>query len=110
MFHVGSSPTGYLLYDPLLDKYQNSCDIVFIKTQNYADFQREHKLEVQNQLVEHDYALALVTNAKRQNSIDDCIPYTYAEALKSQFSEDWNAAISAEYESIERQQVWHLVE
>jgi len=32
MIHVGSSPTGYLLYDPLLDKYQNSRDVVFIET------------------------------------------------------------------------------
>ena len=111
MIHVGSFPTEYLLYDPLLDKYQNSRNVVFIKTWNYSNFQQEHKLEVQNQLVEHDYALALVTNARQQNSIDNCIPNTYGEALKSPlFSDDWNAAISAEYESIERQKVWHLVE
>lgn len=90
LIHVGiSANTGYRLYDPIKNKFVNSCDVEFVETKNFTDFKREKQIEDQNSLLDHDYAMdyamTLVTNS-HQVELDDFIPSTYDEALKCRFA------------------------
>ena len=111
LINLGSSAkTGYILFNPVNGKHTNSRDVIFIEDKNYMDWQCEHKFECQNLLSDHDYALALIANVNQQLKIDDCIPNSYTEAIHCTFSNDWIAAISAEFHSIEHQNAWQLVD
>jgi len=42
--YIGSSATGYLLFDPIQNKHVNSRDVVFVENKNFGNFQREYEL------------------------------------------------------------------
>ena len=105
-----SGTTGYLLYHPATNKYVKSRYIVFVENKNYNDWQREFKIECQNLLLEHNYAMTVVANNDEPCKLDNYLPSSFNAAISCKFAHEWKNAILHELEAIEKQKVWHVVD